>query len=103
MSAGLAERIEHVLRLAPHSGALEFQGNWHSWGELAAAMVRRESVLADGGLGEGAAVGVILRNRPGSMAAILQILASRRCVVPINPFQDPGRIARDLMSLKIGA
>jgi len=103
MTAGLAERIQHVLRLAPQSGALEFQGHWHTWGELAVAMDRLESVLTDGGLGEGAAVGVVLRNRPGSMAAILQILASRRCVVPINPFQDPGKIARDLMSLKIAA
>jgi acyl-CoA synthetase (AMP-forming)/AMP-acid ligase II len=103
MTSGLAERIEHVLRLAPEAGALEFKGDWHTWGELADAMGRLERVLADGGLGEGAQVGVILRNRPGSLAALLQVLGSRRCVVPINPFQDPEKIARDLRSLKVSA
>jgi long-chain acyl-CoA synthetase len=103
MTSGLAERIQYVLRLAPAVDAIEFKGNWHTWGELADAMGRLERALAEGGLGEGAQVGVILRNRPGSVAAILQILGSRRCVVPINPFQSPEKIARDLMSLKVSA
>src|SRR5690606_31465604 len=84
-------------------GALEFQGVWHSWGERRAAMGAVEALLAGAGLGEGAPVGVSLRHRPGMFAALLQLLASKRCVVPINPVTSSEKIAGDLHNLRVAA
>jgi acyl-coenzyme A synthetase/AMP-(fatty) acid ligase len=44
---------------------------------------------------------VLLRNRPAHVAAVLQIIASRRCVVSLNPFQHANKIAQDLVGLKL--
>lgn len=101
MAAGLGERIEAVLALDPGRGAYEFRGVWYSWGEVAALMARIEQFLNAAGLGEGAPVGILLRNRPAHVAAVLQVLASKRCVVAVNPFQAPGKIADDLRKLQL--
>ncbi|MET0378118.1 MAG: class I adenylate-forming enzyme family protein [Spongiibacteraceae bacterium] len=103
MTMGLAERIQAVFELAPEKGAVEFKGKWHSWGELKSVMAQIESILAAAGLGEGATVGLILRNRPGTFASVLHLLCSKRCVVPINPFTDGEKIANDLKGLKLSA
>lgn len=103
MAAGLGERIEAVLALDPGKGAYEFKGVWYSWGEVAALMARVEQFLDGAGLGEGASVGILLRNRPAHVAAVLQVLASKRCVVAVNAFQTPGKIAADLAKLQLPA
>lgn len=101
MALGLAERITTVLALDPEKGAIEFNGTWHSWKEIGAAMRQLDAMLADAGLGEGTAVGIILRNRPAHFPALLEVLASRRCVVTINPFQPPQKLAGDIRALHL--
>jgi len=103
MTMGLAERIQAVLELAPENGAVEFKGKWHTWHELKDTMNQIETLLAGAGLGEGATVGVILRNRPGTFAGVLHLLCSKRCLVPINPFTDGEKIATDLKKLRVSA
>lgn len=103
MATGLGERIQAVLALDPDKGALEFKGNWHSWGAVSEAIVRIESLLSGAGLGEGVPVGILLRNRPAHIAAVLQVLASKRCVVALNPFQSASKIAEDLRGLALSA
>lgn len=103
MEMGLAERIRAVLELEPDCNALEFHGRWLSWRELRNGMEAIEQQLARAGLGEGEAIGVILRNSPGLFAALLQVLCSKRCLVPINPFTSAGKIANDLRSLGVAA
>lgn len=101
MHQGLAERIRQVMALDPQAGAIDFHESWYSWGEVAAVMNSIDRQLAQAGLGEGDVVGVVLRNRPGTFSAALQILASRRCLVTINPFQGAEKIAADLRSLRL--
>ncbi|HET8704804.1 MAG TPA: fatty acid--CoA ligase family protein, partial [Pseudomonadales bacterium] len=48
-------------------------------------------------------MGILLRNNPACVSAVMQILASRRCVVSLNPFQSPDKIARDIESVGISA
>lgn len=103
MTAGLGERIKAVLALDPSKGAYEYKGVWHSWGEVAALMDRIEGFLSHAGLNEGAPIGILLRNRPAHIAAVLQVLASKRCVVAVNPFQTPSKIAADLRNLQLPA
>jgi acyl-CoA synthetase (AMP-forming)/AMP-acid ligase II len=99
----LAERIQSVLTLEPARRAIEFQGIWHSWGELGEAMNRLEICLTGSGCGSGAPVAVLARNRPAHIAALVQVIRSRRCAVMMNPFQSPAKIAADLTGLNAAA
>lgn len=101
MALALAERIKTVLALSPAKGAIEFHGTWHSWGEIDHAMQQLDAMLARAGLGEGTAVAIVLRNRPAHFPALLEILASRRCVVTVNPFQPAEKLASDIRNLRV--
>lgn len=96
----LPERIRAVLGIEPARGAVEQAGRWWSWGELSALMAQVDGLLAAQGLGAGTAVGMLLRNRPAHFAALLEVLISGRCVVTINPFQSPDKLADDLARLR---
>ncbi|HEX8604839.1 MAG TPA: class I adenylate-forming enzyme family protein [Pseudoduganella sp.] len=101
MALGLAERIKTVLALGPDKGAIEFNGRWHSWQEIGDAMRGLDALLDAAGLGEGTPVGIVLRNRPAHFPALLEVLASRRCVVTVNPFQSAEKLASDVRGLRL--
>ncbi|HEX8594959.1 MAG TPA: fatty acid--CoA ligase family protein [Pseudomonas sp.] len=103
MTLDLALRIRSVLAIAPESPALEYKQRWYSWAEMSLLMSQTDKLLSDASLNEGAPVGILLRNRPAQLCMLLQALASRRCVVTLNPFQSPEKIARDLEAIQIGA
>ena len=64
-------------------------------------MQQLDRLLGAAGLGEGTPVGIVLRNRPAHFPALLEILASRRCVVTINPFQPAEKLANDIRKLRL--
>lgn len=103
MTLDLALRIRSVLALAPESPALEYKQRWYSWSEMSSLMTHTNDLLTAAGLGEGAPIGILLRNRPAHVSVLLQVLASRRCVVTLNPFQSAEKIARDLEATQVGA
>ncbi|MBW1686646.1 MAG: long-chain fatty acid--CoA ligase [Deltaproteobacteria bacterium] len=100
---GLSERIREVLAIDPAAQAVEFEGSWHPWRELAAWLEGFDRALAAAGLGQDEAVGILLRNRPAIVGALLAVLATRRCVVSVNPMQGPAKLAEDLCSLRLPA
>ena len=97
---GIAERIREVFSIDPSRVAIEQSGQTWSWGRIAALMAQIEARLGESEVAEGAVVGILLRNRPAHVAAMLQVLLSARCVVTINPFQSPSKIAADLAALQ---
>jgi acyl-CoA synthetase (AMP-forming)/AMP-acid ligase II len=99
----LAERLQAVLALDARAPALEFQGVWHSWGELRAIVEAIDSLLTRAGIGRDASVGVMLRNRPALVGALLGVLASRRCLVAVNPLVGKQRLAEELRELRLVA
>ncbi|ROM33964.1 hypothetical protein BK648_24710 [Pseudomonas poae] len=101
MATGLGERIKAVLALEPDKGAFEFKGIWYTWADVSQAIEQIEQRLLAAGLHTDAPVGILLRNRPAHVAAVLQVLASRRCVVALNPFQAAGKVADDLRKLAL--
>ncbi len=101
MQPSLIDRINQVLALSPSSEALEFQGQWFSWQDIKDAMSSLEECLEKAGLSEGDVVGVLLRNRPAHVATLMQVLASRRCIATINPFQSPEKVAQDIRQLNL--
>lgn len=101
MTTTLTEQIAAALALDPDKGAIEFKGHWTTWRDVASLMDRVEALVADSATEPGAPIGLILRNRTGQMAAALQVLRSRRCLVTINPFQGPDKLAADLRALRL--
>lgn len=94
MDHPLSRRISHVLDLQPEAPALEYDGRWFSWSELA-AMAWRIAELTPAG----AQVGILLRNRPAAVAALLGVLMAGGCVVVINPSRGTDRTRAEITAL----
>jgi len=90
----LGERVAAVLALDLAAPALEFAGRWRSWGELAATVA---SVAGE--LTAGTRVGVLLRNRPASVAFLLGAVRAGACVVALDPQRGSERVRRDVAAL----
>jgi acyl-CoA synthetase (AMP-forming)/AMP-acid ligase II len=76
----LSRRIADVLDLEPDSDAIEYAGQWISWRQLGDTARRMATLVADH-----PDVGMLLRNRPGQVAAFLGVLLAGGTVVTINP------------------
>jgi acyl-CoA synthetase (AMP-forming)/AMP-acid ligase II len=96
-SEALSDRIGAVLTLDPQAPALEFERQWHSWGELAATA----DAIAEH-LEPGMRVAVLLRNRPAHVGLVLGLLRAGACIVTTNPDGGTERVRADLESLGVG-
>lgn len=95
----LSRRIAHVLALPPDSPALEFDEHWYSWGRIGGLAQRIGAVLEpDAGP---RSVGILLRNRPEHVAALLAVLQSGGTVVVINPSRGDERTRDDIDALRL--
>ncbi len=92
----LSRRIRAVLDLPPDAPAVEYDGGWQTWGEIAASARRIESLDAAAGQ-----VGILLRNRPAHIAAFLGVLMAGGTIVVINPARGDDRIRTDIESLQL--
>jgi long-chain acyl-CoA synthetase len=99
----LSDRYREVLAGDPGEAAFEVEGGWYPWGKVAAVAARIDQLLTDAGIGSGCAVGLIGRNRPASSSAMIGLLATGRCVAPLNPFQNPERLAEEAARLNLAA
>lgn len=102
MSA-LSELVHGVLAVDPSAEAIEFEGAWQTWGDLAQIGAAIEAALSAAGLGAQTRVGCILRNLPETAATLLALVASDRCVVTLNPSLPDDRLASDILTLKAPA
>ncbi|GAC1396991.1 MAG: AMP-binding protein [Mycobacterium sp.] len=103
MSHPLADRIREVLALAPAAPAIEYDGTWTNWRTVAGVATGIESRLKSAGLGEGTPVGLMLRNHPAMVAAMLGVLLAKCCVVTINPSHGDAGLASDIEELGVPA
>src|SRR3546814_18952420 len=55
------------------------------------------------GLPEDARIGVMLRNRPGHVAATVAVLSTDRCLVTLNPALPDDRLFADVAGLGLPA
>jgi acyl-CoA synthetase (AMP-forming)/AMP-acid ligase II len=95
----ISERLAAVLALDPSAPALEFEGVWSTWGQLDAAADAVDAVLGERGLGPGSPVGLMLRNRPVALGALLGLLRAGACVVTVNPLLGAERLREDVPGL----
>ena len=91
--------INAVLALDPAADALEFEGRWISWGQLARAKSELERHLAP--LGQSGRVAVLMRNRPEIVGAILACISQGQDLVTINPVYPDDRVTEDLQDVEV--
>jgi long-chain acyl-CoA synthetase len=95
--------VRRALDRAPETQAIEFEGRWHSWGEIRAQADRIRALLITSGIDDNAPIAFVPRNRPYSIAALLALLAESRTVRMIYAFQSAEAIANDIMRLEPAA
>ncbi|ORV98319.1 class I adenylate-forming enzyme family protein [Mycobacterium kyorinense] len=91
----LSRRIADVLALQPDASAIEYDGQWLSWRELDDAAGAIRSLAGTG------QVGILLRNKPVHVAALLGVLLSGATVVVVNPARGDERTRTDLEQLDL--
>jgi acyl-CoA synthetase (AMP-forming)/AMP-acid ligase II len=98
----LSRRIARTLQTGGDRPAVEFEEVWSSWADLqrlAADLTARLDRRAP----TARRVGLIVRNRPVVLAAMLGLIASGRSIVMIHAAQAPERLAEELRSLRLAA
>ncbi|HWT50400.1 MAG TPA: AMP-binding protein [Mycobacterium sp.] len=93
----LSQRIADVLDLQPESRAIEYEGQWIPWSRVGDMARRIASLTA----GYNAGIGMLLRNRPGQVAAFLGVLLGGGTVVVINPARGDDRTRADIAALQL--
>jgi acyl-CoA synthetase (AMP-forming)/AMP-acid ligase II len=93
----LPARIAEVLAIDATASAVEFDGTWRTWGQLADTARQVASVVDR----PGTEVGVIVRNRPATVGVYVGVLLAGGCVVTINPGRGRERTADDVAELDL--
>src|SRR6185295_17192094 len=93
----LGQRIAAVTALDPAAPAIEFEGRWRSWGEVGATVDAVAALVPR----PGAAVGVLLRNRPAQVATMLGVLRAGGCLITVNPTRGVERTRADIAGLDL--
>lgn len=96
----LNARIRSALNEAGEAPAIQFQGRWRSWSELARLAQALEATLDSLGAGSGAAVGCLLRNRPEQTTVLLGLLSAGRCLVTLNALLPDDKLAADIAAAR---
>lgn len=91
----LSRRITGVLDLQPQARAIQYGGVWCNWGEIAALARQIGKVTGT------ARVGILLRNQPAHVAAVLGVLEAGGTVVVINPSRGDDRTRADIATLEL--
>jgi acyl-coenzyme A synthetase/AMP-(fatty) acid ligase len=96
----LAQMCAEALRRDPAQPAIEFAGEWVSWGQLGQLADQLYALIASSGIADSAPVVLVSFNRPPAAAALLAVLAQGRSVRMVYGFQSAAAIARELAALK---
>ncbi|MFT4265280.1 MAG: class I adenylate-forming enzyme family protein [Nocardioides sp.] len=93
----LSRRLREVLEIDPEAPAVTFEGVTYPWQFYGDALTALEVTLARHPGAD--RIGIVLRNRPGSMAAIIATIATGRQVVTLSPHLGDAGLAQDILEL----
>jgi acyl-coenzyme A synthetase/AMP-(fatty) acid ligase len=102
-AATISSRLAVSLAGYGDAPCIEFEGRWYSGHEIAAYAAGVNAALHAAGVADGAAVGVVARNRPAHAATVVGLLGAGRWVSMIYSFQSAEAIGRDIEQLKLAA
>ncbi|KWX68800.1 class I adenylate-forming enzyme family protein [Mycobacterium sp. NAZ190054] len=91
----LSQRITDVLDLEPSARAVQFDGHWYTWAQIGTVARHIGDLVGTG------RAGIMLRNRPAHVAALLGVLAGGGTVVAINPSRGDDRTRADIRALRL--
>ncbi|MBV9842332.1 MAG: long-chain fatty acid--CoA ligase [Sphingomonadaceae bacterium] len=96
-----AELLSGVIAIDRTALAVDYHGEWYSWGQVADTIdaIRRD--LRKLGLGRDCRIGVMVRNRPSTFAAVLTAVAEDAAMVSINPLLPDDALADDIAGLAL--
>src|SRR6202034_3217679 len=92
-----SRRIRQMTALDSSATALYFGGTAFTWSFYSDAVTDLESLLA--AHPKARRVGIVLRNRPGPMAALIATLGTGRQVVTLSPHLGDIGLERDIIDL----
>lgn len=93
----LSRRIRQMVQLDPAAPAVFFDGLTFTWSFYSDAVADLASLLA--GYPAARRVGIVLRNRPGPLAALIATLGTGREVVTLSPHLGDIGLERDIVDL----
>jgi len=93
----MSRRMRQVMALDPGATALTFGGTPFPWSFYGDAVAGLGSLTA--GCPGARRVGIVLRNRPGPLAAVIATLATGREVVTLSPHLGDAGLAQDIAGL----
>lgn len=96
----LSRRIADTLALQPDSPAIEYDDRWCTLGELSELSGSIRSFVVAHPAGR-RTVGILLRNRPEHVAALLGVLLGGGTVVVLNPARGDERTRADITALRL--
>jgi len=95
----ITEKLRVIMAIDPSRAEIDFGGVDYTWGQIAQAVKAIEAALDEIALPREARVGVMLRNRPGHIAAFLAVLSTDRSLVTLNPILPDDKLKSDIESL----
>ena len=97
----MTEKLRAIMALDPARTEIDFEGIEYSWAQLAETVGAIEAALQALELPEDCRVGIMLRNRPGHIAAIIAVLSTDRCLVSLNPILPDEKLFADVEGLSL--
>ncbi len=97
-SRPLPDRLRLMVHLDPGATALTFGPQAYPWSYLADAVADLDRVLLNHPRAR--RIGVVLRNRPGPLAAVLAALAGGRAVITLSPHVGDEGLREDIETLR---
>lgn len=102
-AATISSRLAISLAGYGDAPCIEFNGRWYTGAEIAAYAAAIDEALRAAGVADGAAIGVVARNRPPHAAAVVGLLGGGRWVSMLYSFQSAEAIGRDIEQLELAA
>ena len=96
----LSERVSATLGGPRGAPAIQFKGEWTTWGEVADIVAGLDALFEQLGQGQGAAIGCALRNWPVHAAAMIGVVAGERCLVTFNALSPDDKLAADIAAAR---
>jgi len=93
----LSRRVRQVVALDPSAIALHFEGAAFPWSFYADAVTDLSALLA--AQPSARRIGIVLRNRPGPLAALIATIGTGREVVTLSPHLGDIGLERDIVDL----
>jgi long-chain acyl-CoA synthetase len=95
----LSELSRQALDQDASKEAIEFEGQFYTWGDIRRVADELAAVLEATGAGTTAPIAFIPRSRPSALAALLGLTATSRTIQMVYGFQSPTAITRDIEKL----